>query len=262
MDISPKIKIITVATSEQGYLKWLKESCKKNGTELIVLGMGMKWGGYVMKFQLMNEFLKSQNDKDIVCFIDAYDVLMLKNVEDLKRDFISFTEKHNSKIICALDADINIGFDPVDDLIQKLINKEFSVYENEIRINSGTYIGYVKDLKTMNNKIEKISKENDEVDDQKLLNIFYSSNQNLISIDSNSEFFKVISSTKTDEYNGNPYFLHRTGNGLMINIIEKLGYKISNKEKVDLIFDSLEFLGKKIPYHFGKLLESLENNKI
>ena len=36
------IHIVTVATSEEGYMKWLKQSCKRYGTDLIVLGFGKK----------------------------------------------------------------------------------------------------------------------------------------------------------------------------------------------------------------------------
>ena len=43
----PNFHIVTVATKPGGYLKWLKQSCKRNGTDLIILGMDQEWKGYI-----------------------------------------------------------------------------------------------------------------------------------------------------------------------------------------------------------------------
>ena len=63
--------------------------------ELVVLGMGMKWKGLIMKYDLMIKYLKTLNDDDIVCFIDAYDVLPTKNIVKLEKKFVKFSEKHS-----------------------------------------------------------------------------------------------------------------------------------------------------------------------
>ena len=60
-----EIKIITVATKPGGYLKWLKESCIRNGTELIVLGMGQEWKGYISKYVLIREYLENLDENII-----------------------------------------------------------------------------------------------------------------------------------------------------------------------------------------------------
>lgn len=39
-----KLHVLTFATHEQGYFKTLQESCKKLNINLVVLGMGNKWG--------------------------------------------------------------------------------------------------------------------------------------------------------------------------------------------------------------------------
>ena len=44
------MKFVTVATHNDGYLKWLKESCKRYSANLVILGFGEKWQGYNWKF--------------------------------------------------------------------------------------------------------------------------------------------------------------------------------------------------------------------
>ena len=65
------MKIITVATQTKGYFKAYSESCKKNNLELIVLGWNEKWKGFLWKFNLMQEYIASLNDNEIVIFTDA-----------------------------------------------------------------------------------------------------------------------------------------------------------------------------------------------
>jgi len=99
----PNIHIVTVATKPGGYLKWLEESCIRNGTKLIILGMGEEWKGYITKYLLTDNFLKTISEDDIVCFIDAYDVLMTQHIDKLTEKFLKITENNDYKIICASD---------------------------------------------------------------------------------------------------------------------------------------------------------------
>uniref|UniRef100_A0A6C0BEN0 PLOD1-3-like GT domain-containing protein n=1 Tax=viral metagenome TaxID=1070528 RepID=A0A6C0BEN0_9ZZZZ len=262
MEDTPKIKIVTVATHEFGYLKWLKQSCSRCGTELVVLGMERKWKGYVTKIELINEYLLSQDDKDIICFVDAYDVIMLKNVEDLKKDFIEFTNKNNSKIICSLGPQVKYGINVVDDILDRAIKKSFNVGENLTHINPGLYIGYVKELKSMTNDMMKLYIETNEEDDEKLLNTYYSQNQKIISPDTDYTFFNNVPFTQLlddGDYGHNSYFIHRIGNGILINFLERNGYRITTREKAILLINGLEDLSKKAPYHISRIIDSAIN---
>lgn len=70
------IHYVCVATKSKLYFPYLKQLLP----ELTVLGMGTKWKGFIMKYELLGEYLKIlNNDNDIVCFIDAYDILPTKN---------------------------------------------------------------------------------------------------------------------------------------------------------------------------------------
>ena len=75
-----KLHIVTVATDSQYYFPYLVESCKRNGKELEVLGMGEVWQGFNWKYVKMMEYLKTLPTDDIVCFVDGYDVVCCRNL--------------------------------------------------------------------------------------------------------------------------------------------------------------------------------------
>ena len=43
--------------------------------KLQVLGWGTPWTGFSMRYPLLRQFLESVPDEDVVCHVDAYDVL-------------------------------------------------------------------------------------------------------------------------------------------------------------------------------------------
>ena len=100
------LHIVTVATESKFYLPYLVESCKKNGKELEILGFGEKWQGFTWRFKLMIDYLENININDIVCFIDGYDVICTRNLNELKENFIKLKNETNSKII--------VGYDQID----------------------------------------------------------------------------------------------------------------------------------------------------
>ena len=55
------IHYVCVATESQLYFPYLKQLLPN----LVVLGMGMKWTGYMMKCQLIVEYLRSLNNNDV-----------------------------------------------------------------------------------------------------------------------------------------------------------------------------------------------------
>ena len=88
------LHIVTVATHSKFYFPYLIESCKRNGSELVILGYGEKWKGFTWRFKLVIEYLKKLNKNDIVCFIDGYDVISSRNFKDLKNIFLQLRKKH------------------------------------------------------------------------------------------------------------------------------------------------------------------------
>src|SRR5690349_20347835 len=84
------MKIVTVATHSDGYMPLLVEGCKKNNLELVVLGWKQKWQGFTWRLKLMKDYLKSVDPDEIIVFVDAYDVLNLKDEDYITRQFLKF----------------------------------------------------------------------------------------------------------------------------------------------------------------------------
>lgn len=70
-----------------------------------------------MKYELFIDYLNKLNGDDIVCFIDAYDVLPTKNIINLETEFISFSQKHPKikMIVC---------YEKVDNVMLEYIEKK------------------------------------------------------------------------------------------------------------------------------------------
>lgn len=233
------MKIVTVATSEEGYYKWLKMSCERYNTDLITLGMNQKWLGYNWKLIKMKEYLDNISDEEIVMFIDAYDVILLDDPVKLEEKFIN----SNKKIIIGCESKNRLA---------TLGMFVFDTCKGE-NVNSGTYIGYNKDLKIMLNKILKENKDPD-LDDQKLIIKYCNINKNEIHIDKDSEFFTVkimgvLEDVDIDIENNKSFVLHAPGNTRMEKIIRKLNYNISLEEEEQLTLYHYRTLKRKAKYY-------------
>jgi hypothetical protein len=237
--------IITVATQSKYYFPYLIESIKKNNNKLKVLGFNQEWKGFNWKFNLMKTELNSYKLDDIVCFVDGYDVMCVRDLNLLINEFIKIKQRENCKIIA--------GFDNVPNKINKLItNLYFTNNINEIVINSGTYIGYVKDILDILNTLDQDAS----ADDQILLNKYNKNHPGDIFIDINNELFLTVGNALSDikkytiienntVYGLNkmkPFFIHAAGCGFLDNIIIDLGYKYdhSNKNQMPSIIELIE----------------------
>jgi len=195
------IHYICVATKSKLYFPYLKQLIP----QLVVLGMGMKWTNYSLKIKLLMEYLETLKDDDIVCFIDAYDVLPTNNIVKLERQFVKFINKNS-------EVKMIVGGGVIKNRIQKIGND--LVFEKS-PINSGTYIGYVKQIK----HIWSIVLEKTNISDDQVELIKYAKkNPKDIYIDSRNDFFCVVSKPlKQVNLNGNKKcsFIHANGNGCL-----------------------------------------------
>ena len=235
-----KIHIITVSTNSKFYFPYLKESCKRNGKEMIVLGYGEQWKGLGWKFNLMKEELNNLEENDIVCFVDGYDVICIRNLDELKDDFIKIQRKKKCKIIVGYD---NYTFS----LHKTLASRYFGCYNDKL-INSGTYIGYVKDIKQILSEIIINNSENDQL----LLTQYFNKNPKFFYIDKKSKFFAVVHKPlhNIDNYfqikknnvfykENRPYFVHAPACTKLNNLLMKLNYSL-NKEQINTIDNDLK----------------------
>jgi hypothetical protein len=192
----------------------------------------------------VKEFLEKIPQDDIVCVIDAYDVLMLQHVDILKDKFIKQTENTDYKLICAID--------PLP--VNPLSNWYYGIEkEQNIIINAGTYIGFSGFIHSMyKNMIELYNLNNLLSDDQFLLNKFYINHKNEILIDKNNKFFLCEASDnifhikkRTDDF----VFIHRPMNYEMISVLIQNCYKIDLNEMIAVSTNELKSLIKKGSNH-------------
>src|SRR5579883_3020052 len=79
------MKILTVATNEEGYYQALKESIN---FEFVTLGMNMEWKGLTMKIDLIRDYINLCKDDEIIIIVDGYDVICLESREEIERRFL------------------------------------------------------------------------------------------------------------------------------------------------------------------------------
>jgi hypothetical protein len=230
--MSQNLHIVSVATEQKFYMKYLISSIKNNNGELVILGYNQKWQGFNWRNILMKDYLKKLDPNDIVCFIDGYDVFCLRDLRLLKAKFIEIIQREKAKII--------VGYDNIKNFMDSIVVPIGYGKCKNTSLNAGTYIGYVKDILNMIDKIFVID-NNITADDQVLLTKFCNSNKDYIYIDIKNELFLTLSDklkdisnyltiTNNNEviYNNNkPFFLH-TPSSFFDILLKKLGYKIDD----------------------------------
>lgn len=261
------VKIITVATNSKYYFPYLKESIKRNGGELVVLGYNQEWTGFSLKYSLMINYLKSIDPNEIVCFVDGYDVICSRNLSDLSNNFLKLKKQHNCKIV--------VGEDKMD---MGYINNKISQYFIYIfyggtckyrYLNSGTYIGYAKDVLEIVSNVYVLT-NSDTSDDQTEMKKYCRMNQNDFYIDIKSELFLTmnkpyreidhtvkIENGKLYFGSSQPYFIHASAATYLDNILIKLGYNKDDNIQKQMLDD---FYKKYSLYLSPTLYDNLKQN--
>jgi hypothetical protein len=232
------VKLVTVATHTESYFPWLQESCKRYNTKLEILGWGEKWQGFTWRFTLMINYLNSLDPEELVCFIDAYDVLLLRPINEIQSYYENISKISNKKII--------IGIDLFDNKLFNIMSNIYFSKCNNFNINAGIYIGKAKDLKEIISKAKGTNANN--ADDQVILTEYCISHSDIFYIDIDSILILNFNNTddignnpniKIEEQNNNfslsyknskPFFVHGPGNTEMFNLIKKLHYYITDEQ--------------------------------
>ena len=224
--IEQQLHIVTVATEEKYYLPYLKILCKKFNNELKILGLGTKWQGFSYKFDLIIKYLRTIDPNDIVCFIDGYDVICVRDTNELINEFKKII---NNKLIL-------IGVDRHSTKNKLFASMYFTKIDNNY-INSGCYMGYAKNLLIVFEELNK-SINDFNVNDQILLIEYCKKNPNSYVLDKDNNIFLcyVNSLTEIDNKiniinntiyykNSKPFFIHGPGFTYLNNILIKIGFK-------------------------------------
>jgi hypothetical protein len=227
------MKLVTVATHTGGYFPYLQKTCVQFGAKLDVLGWGQQWQGFTWKYLLTKDYLSRLPEDEIVCFIDSFDVLLLRPLEELEAFFRTYREITGAKIVVGCDQPANV-------VNQFLLDWVFDKCQNKA-LNSGTYIGFVKDLRVLIDRLLSISSD-PKTDDQVTFISYCNSNLNDIHVDCDGAFFLTIPNTfgnfmtpkmhvtdaKEFVYRGiHPFFAHGNAHTHMEDLITALGHDIT-----------------------------------
>jgi len=124
--------IVTYATHTERYLDILKESCP----DLIVLGEGTKWEGFITKSNGIVDFCNAKKPDDLVCVLDGFDTVVLEQSEIEKR----YLELGHDLIF---SAEANSHSFPHKYVVDKLFS---TCKENGNKLNAGMYMGTCKSI--------------------------------------------------------------------------------------------------------------------
>jgi len=221
------IRYICIATEMKLYLPYLKLLIP----DLVILGMNTKWEGFITKYKLLLAYLNNINnaisDDDIICFIDAYDVLPTKRINDLEKTYKEFEGLHPQvKMV--------VGYDKVENEIHEYLSKHIfgTIGDDDTRLNSGQFIGRSKNIKHIINYIMEntIEFKTDQIELTKYAN----KKRDEIHIDKEQIMFYVKSKPLqqvTMEDTCKSSFIHANGNGFLENFLkQEHGIKVSRKE--------------------------------
>lgn len=168
-------EIITVATKEQGLFNELINN--KFNVNITVLGMGMKWTGFKMKYELVYNYIKNMDDNKIIIFVDGFDSEINKHPDIA----VNLFKQNNYKILFSKQYNGN------NIIFKNILNKIFyGKYGDNHVANSGLYMGYIKYIKPFLFNLNNTFCNDDQVVTNKNLT-------NDISIDINNEIFHNFS---------------------------------------------------------------------
>jgi hypothetical protein len=224
--------------TDETRIQYLRESALLNNIEICYLKKDT-WNGYVDKIIAMNHIITKHSDDDIICFIDAYDVMINQNLEYLLEKFNYY------KCNLLIGAELNCF--PV-----KYKDYYPIIDSNYKYVNSGGYIGYKHALQELFNwkshdDIYTIS--SDGGDQSYFTEYFISNHSDKIKLDTECLIFQNMHLVNWNELsfdNGKlyntilkqkPCFIHFNGGtwqqsnheNIMPIFIEKMKYTLDNK---------------------------------
>lgn len=227
------MRLVTYATQSERFFPVLMMSCKRHGHHIEVLGWGSKWEGWVARMRHILSFASSLQPDEIVCFIDAYDVIMLRGPAELEQAFLS------TGCSLLISADVST-----------LMNRWIAGIRfgscNDMSLNAGTYIGRAESIVRMLSRMTTYADAQLSEDDQRLMTLFCRDDPSSVRIDVERRVFYVcmfdiilqksrdvisvskasasLSVTTPSGRSSQPCILHCPANSNMFPIAAALGY--------------------------------------
>lgn len=165
-----------------GYMNALIDSCRKFGYDLHVLGEGEKWGGWAWRARKYRSFAASQDPKEWIFVVDAYDVVMLRSVTE---DDLSGLDPE-AVITGAVSTDTLFRVLAAERFAGRRISYSKHGY-NELCF--GTLLGRAS---AVVNLFDSMDLERPDFDDQEECVRMYKKGSKLIRLDSKREFFATV----------------------------------------------------------------------
>lgn len=179
----PDIHIITYATHTYGYYNDLINN--KYNINVITLGYGLKWNGLRDKPLAVLKYLENIPETDIVVFVDGFDSIINNNMNTIISKFHSLINDDKTKVILSKEQCYNKQSNLFYKLLFNYCQNKVYKHKNNVIVNSGLYMGYVKYVKQLLE--HHMSNDNPNVD-QILLNKIYS-NYDFVKVDMNNVLF-------------------------------------------------------------------------
>ena len=233
------LHVVSITTENAYYFPYLRESCKKNGTTLTCIGDYEKWKSAEWRLEYMIHYVDQIPPTDIVCFVDGFDVICTRQTDELREKFIQLQKKHDCKIIVAYEHTIG----SCEQWLRFFCNKKCQ----NTYINTGTMIGYVRDIQYICKLLVK-TMVNEIMDLNQLFTKYGNAYPQDIYIDSAIELFLCLCSplNEIDEFlhideqqmvhfgDKKPFFIHASGCTLLTNLLHKLGYEVKDHVANDI----------------------------
>jgi hypothetical protein len=162
------LEIVTYANKSQGMFEELVNN--EFGVPVTVLGWGTKWNGFSDKYKAMTKHLETKNDNDIVIFLDGFDTKINKNPHEV------------AELFKECDCKVLVSRDPDPFYAAPLV---FGKCGEKSTANSGLYMGYAKELKSV---IDEALAEKCE-DDQTNINTVCQKSE-FVKVDEEEKIFK------------------------------------------------------------------------
>ena len=223
------MRFVTVATESRAYFPWLLLSFQRYNIHLDILGWKQEWKGFNWRNKLMLDYVNALDDDEVVCFIDAYDMLMINDANYMEARFKAFSR--------ATGYDFIVGCEDIKNSVAKgAALLQFGKCKG-LHINAGMYIGFVKAIK---NILQTIFNDNDNLkaDDQVLLTAYCQEYGENVYIDYQKEFFISLVdpymniSDHVDLEKTRAFFLHANAFSRLDNVLQMLGYPFDKEDKV------------------------------
>lgn len=185
----------------------------------------------------MRDYLRKLPDDEVVCFVDAYDVILVRPLEELEREFRRFAKRTGATVVVGCEK-------PQWAFLRWAQHAIFGTCGGK-PVNSGTYIGRCKDVHAMIQDMLHLSQALDE-DDQVIMTRFCTTHPRM-HVDCDSRFFLTLCSplqsalhscTDIRIRNGMfmfrdraPFLVHGNGQTNLNDLIIALGYNMSPEEQ-------------------------------